>query len=184
MFMPYARLVLALFIFNLGIVLGAGLYESRVAATHWLVQAPAGDLHWHAEAAAADDVGVRFWAFVSTVPLTLLTLANLWMALRRAEGRLRHWWLTAALLALVERVSTAAYFIPTMVGLMGAADSPEAVHAARVWLNVNYVRHALVLLAWMAAMQTFALAQTVRRRAPAYYEEHIAAEGTRRRRQA
>ncbi len=32
------------------------------------------------------DVGRKFWAFVTTVPLTLLTLANLFLAL---QGRWR-----------------------------------------------------------------------------------------------
>jgi hypothetical protein len=31
--------------------------------------------HWNAEAARQDDTGRKFWTLVSTMPLTLLTLA-------------------------------------------------------------------------------------------------------------
>src|SRR5207237_8947478 len=52
-------------------------------------------LHWNADAARHDDRGRRFWAFVTTVPLTLLTLASLFAA-SRASGPLRKWWLVAS----------------------------------------------------------------------------------------
>jgi hypothetical protein len=184
MFMPYARFVLILFILNLGIALGAGLYESRIAASHWLEQLPTGEMHWHAEAAVADNVGVRFWALVTTGPLTLLTLINLWLAVRRAEGRLRRWWLASSLLSLAERIFTIAYFVPTMIGLMSAVDSEQSVNVARMWMDLNYVRHALVLAAWIAAMQTYALSQNVTRRSPAYYEPHAGDDQDRRRKRA
>jgi hypothetical protein len=103
-----------------------------------------------------DDTGRRFWAFVTTGPLTLLTLANLFAA-RRATGALRGWWLAAGLGALADRVFTFSYFIPTMVGLMGVADSPQSVATALRWSALNYVRHAIVLAAWLASLKAFAL---------------------------
>jgi hypothetical protein len=184
MFMPYARFALILFILNLGIALGAGLYESRITAAHWLVQSPAGEMHWHAEAAVADNVGVRFWAFVTTGPFTLLTLINLWIAIWRAQGRLRQWWLGSALLSLAERVFTIGYFIPAMITLMSAADSPQSVNDAQTWMNLNYLRHALLLGAWIAAMQTYALSQNVKRRSPSDYEPHTSEHEQRRRKRA
>ena len=103
-----------------------------------------------------DDTGRRFWAFVTTGPLTLLTLANLFAAWR-AAGPVRGWWLAAGLIALADRVFTFSYFIPTMVGLMGAADSPASVAAATRWSHLNYVRHAIVLAAWLASLKAFSL---------------------------
>jgi hypothetical protein len=44
-----------------------------------------------------------------------------------------------------------------MVRLMDAQDSPAAVATATRWLRLNYVRHAVVLAAWLAALKTFAL---------------------------
>lgn len=151
------RVLLWLFVVNLGVAFGAGLYEGRIAFANWLTLAPDATLHWNAEAAQRDNTGLRFWVFVTTVPLTLLTLANLtgaWFAV----GALRTWWLAAGLLALADRVFTFAYFIPTMIGLLQAVDSPESVATAQQWANLNNVRHALTLTAWLATLKAFALA--------------------------
>ncbi len=152
----WSRIVLWLLVINLGISLGAGLYEGRIVVPGWLAASPDGAPHWNAEAARRDDTGLRFWAFVTTGPLTLITLANLFAA-RRASGALRRWWLAAGLAALSDRVFTFAYFIPTMVSLMQQADSPEAVRRATSWVNLNYLRHAMVFIALIAALRAFSL---------------------------
>jgi hypothetical protein len=150
-----SRVLLWLFVINLGIAFGAGLYEHRIVVPDWLTSSATG-AQWSAEAARHDDTGLRFWAFVTTGPLTLLTLANLYAAWR-SVGEIRRWWLAAVVAALADRVLTFGYFIPTMVGLMGAPDSPESVAIATRWSTFNYVRHALVLAAWLAAMKSFSL---------------------------
>ena len=150
-----SRALLWLFVINLGVAFGAGLYEGRIVVSQWLVSSDTG-LHWNAEAARRDDTGLRFWVAVTTVPLTLLTVANLIAAWRAAEP-VRHWWLAAGAVALADRVFTFAYFIPTMVGLMEAQDSSEAVATASRWASLNYLRHAIVLTAWLAALKAFAL---------------------------
>ena len=149
-------LALWLFVINLGIALGAGLYEHRITAPRWIGSSTGSGMHWDAAAARRDDTGRRFWAFVTTVPLTLLTFANLFYAWN-ASGSVRAWWLAAALAALADRLLTFAYFIPTMVRLMDAPDSPAASATATRWLRLNYVRHALVLAAWLAALNTHTL---------------------------
>lgn len=151
-----SKFALWLFVINLGVAFGAGVYEHRIVVSRWLSASSGSNAHWNAEAARRDDTGRRFWALASTIPLTLLTLANLLYAWR-AYGALRGWWLSAALVALAERAFTFSYFIPTMVGLMGAPDSPEAAATATRWGNLNYVRHAIVLAAWLAALQTFTM---------------------------
>jgi hypothetical protein len=147
------EILLWLFVVNLGVAFGAGLYEHRIVVPGWITT-DRGGLHWHAQAAQRDDVGLRFWAYVTTGPLTLLTLANLaaaWMA----PGIERRWWLAAALAILLERVVTFSYFIPTMIGLMNAPDSPAAAATAKRWLAINYLRHALVLAGWLMALEAF-----------------------------
>ena len=151
--------LLWLFVINLGIAFGAGLYEHRIAVPDWIVTSPDG-AHWNADAARDDDTGRRFWVFVTTVPLTLLTIANTYAAWR-ATGPLRVWWLVAALAAIADRMLTFAYFIPTMVGLLNAPDSPDAVAVATRWSHLNYLRHAIVLAAWIAALRAFALLHSV-----------------------
>lgn len=149
-------LILWLFVLFLGISFGAGVYEQRVVVPRWIETTADSGAHWNSEAARRDDTGRRFWAFVTTVPLTLLTLVNLWAAWR-APAPMRTWWLVAGIAALADRAITFGYFIPTMVGLMNAADTPQAVATAARWASVNYLRLAIVLVAWLAALKTFAL---------------------------
>ena len=157
------RILLWLFVINLGIALGAGLYEHRIVVPDWIGVSADGTAHWNAEAARHDDTGLRFWAFVTTMPLTLLTLANL-IAAWRARGPIRSWWLASGLAALADRVVTFGYFIPTMVSLMAMADSPDAAAAAMRWSSLNYLRHALVLAALLAALKALTM---IERRASA-----------------
>jgi hypothetical protein len=79
MFDSLAEGLLWLFVIFLGITFGAGIYEERIVVSRWLKSDDSGR-HWNATAARQDDTGRRFWAFVTTVPLTLLTLANLTVA--------------------------------------------------------------------------------------------------------
>jgi len=151
-----SRALLWLFVINLGIAFGAGLYEARIAVPHWITSSPDLVRHWNAEAAREDDTGRRFWGFVTTVPLTLLTLANL-IAAWRAPAPVRGWWLAAAIAAVADRVTTCAYFIPTMIRLMRAPDSPESVAVAIQWAHLNYLRLAILLAAWLTALKAFSL---------------------------
>ena len=150
--MKLATALLWLFVINLGIALGAGLYEHRIVVPEWIGPGPDGLPRWDAEAARAADTGRRFWMFVTTGPLTLLTIANLVNAWR-SKGPARRPWLVAACAASADRVLTFAYFIPVMVGLTGALNSAEAVATAQLWSQLNYVRHLLVFGAWVAAIQ-------------------------------
>lgn len=154
--MPISALMLWLFVILLGIAFGAGIYEHRIVVPRWIETTGDSGGHWHADAARSDDTGRRFWAFVTTVPLTLLTLVNLWLAWQ-SPAPLRTWWLLAAGVALAERLFTFSYFIPTMVGLMSAGDTPASVATAARWSSLNYLRHALALTAWLTALRAFAL---------------------------
>jgi hypothetical protein len=101
---------------------------------------------------------------VSTILLWLFVI-NLGIAFGAASlvaawgsvGALRGWWLAAAITALADRLFTFCYFIPTMVKLMGGTDAATAPARAHRWANLNYLRHALVLLAWLASLRAFAL---------------------------
>ena len=149
---PVSRALLWLFVINLGVALGAGLYDSRIVVPRWIGAAQ----HWNAEAARQDDTGRRFWGLVTTVPLTLLTLANL-IAAWRAPAPVRGWWLATAVAALADRVITFAYFIPTMVKLMRAPDSAASAAVAIQWARLNYVRLAILVAALLTALRAFSL---------------------------
>jgi hypothetical protein len=129
--MSISELVLWLFVLNLSVALGAGLYEARVVIPQW-TRSPSGTgVQWNAELARQTDPGLKFWAFVTTGPLTLLTLASLVLA-SRAPGPRGAWWLAAAVMVLLERVATFGYFIPTMIRLQRAETVIDPAVPARV----------------------------------------------------
>jgi uncharacterized membrane protein len=147
------KLLLWLFVINLAISVGAGLYESRIQVPEWIGQTEEGVPRWDAEAATEANTGLRFWAFVSTGPLTLLTIANLYFGWR-ARGEPRRWWLAAGAVALGERAFTFSYFIPTMIGLMGMpTGDPEAAAIATQWASLNNLRSALSVVAFLASLK-------------------------------
>ncbi|MGH3964091.1 MAG: anthrone oxygenase family protein [Pseudonocardiaceae bacterium] len=152
--------VLWLFILFLGVALGAGVYESRIVLPLWLTPTGAGGYFWDADAARQANTGVNFWVYVTTVPLTLLTIASLVLA-RFSHPALRRWWLTAGLISLVDRLFTFGYFIPTMITLMAVDAVPQAVAVplAMQWQSLDVVRHVLSLLAFLAALKALSVAE-------------------------
>ena len=152
------KVLLWLFVINLGIVFGSGLYEARIEFPQWLIYSIDSGYRWNAEAARQANTGVRFWVYVTTVPLTLLALANL-VAAWRTQRAIRGWWLGAALTTLADRVFTFSYFVPTMVKLMNdeTLSQSQAVSMALRWGNLNYLRHLIVLMAWLLALKAFSL---------------------------
>jgi hypothetical protein len=148
--MDLSDIVLWLFVINLGIVCGAGLYEARVVVPLWASAPP--------ESLRSPDSGRRFWAFTTTIPLTLLTLASLFMAWG-GQQPLHRYWLFAAVVTLVDRAATFSYFIPTMLRLQRASGmSPSDVRAKfSQWTRANYARNALTLIAWLAALKALSL---------------------------
>jgi hypothetical protein len=149
----FQEISLWLFVLNLGLATGAGLYETRIVLPQWFSRTSDGYLV-NSEAMRATDVGRRFWGMVTTLPLTLLTLANLAAAWQAPEPAHR-WWLAAALLALLERLGTFGFFIPAAIRLERGTDVSPAAASRLVawWLGLNRVRLALNLLAWLAALR-------------------------------
>ena len=150
--------LLWLFVVNHGIAFGAGLYEQRIILPQWFNRSSASGIRVDAAAMRSTDSGRRFWAFVTTVPLTLLTLANLAVAWQ-SQGPRREWWLGAVAITLVERIATFSYFIPTALRLMRAEAFPSAKVQAMAshWMALNHVRAALALIGWLAALRALSL---------------------------
>jgi hypothetical protein len=134
------------------------LYESRIVVPQWLVRSSDGQTRWNAASAVAANVGLRFWVYVTTVPLTLLTIANLIVALE-AVGPFRNWWLAAVVAGILDRASTFGYFVPTMLRLMrpGGPTGADATRIATQWAQLDYVRHGLTLAALVAALRALTL---------------------------
>jgi hypothetical protein len=152
------EILLWLFVINLGVACGAGFYEARITVPLWLSFSPTTGYRWNAEAARQANVGFRFWVFVTTVPLSLFTLASL-AAVFWTHDPVRSWWLGSALAELVSRIMTAAYFIPTMIKLMGSDDptDPRVAAKALQWARLGYIRLAVTAVAWLAALRALSL---------------------------
>ncbi len=142
------RVLLWLFVVDLGIAFGAGIYESRVVVPRWESTPPQ---TW-------PNTGLDFWVYVTTVPLTLLTLANM-VAAWLEQGPRRYWWLGAVAIVVGERIATFSYFIPTMLWLQGTENLPQTEVAATLsqWMLLDYGRHVLTLAGWLAALKAFSL---------------------------
>lgn len=139
-------LLLWLLVINLGIAFGAGLYESRVVIPAWAGMPPS---TW-------PNTGLMFWVYVTTIPLTLLTVLNAIAAWRERSPRRRRWLIAVAVLAC-ERLATFGYFIPTMVGLMDRAEiDPSVLATLTQWMLFNAGRHVLTFVAWMFALLALA----------------------------
>ena len=149
----WPEILLVLFSINLGTAFGAGIYETKIVIPLWFCKSTEGIYSVNGAAMRDIDTGRKFWAFVTTIPLTLLTLMNLiyaWQSQPPQHG----WWLAAVLITLIERIGTFSFFIPTAIKLQ-KADSLPAFRASRLvglWIRSNYVRNALNLIAWVFAL--------------------------------
>lgn len=144
---PGPVVLLWLLVVNLGIAFGAGVYESRIVVPEWRNQPPT---TW-------PNTGLLFWVYVTTIPLTVLTLLN-GIAAWRERGSRRRWWLSAVGVLVCERATTFGYFIPAMVRLMEQkATSPAVVEKLEQWLSFDYGRHALTFAAWMLALRALTM---------------------------
>jgi hypothetical protein len=135
------------FVFNLGIACGAGLYEARIVIPQWANIPPQ----------AWPNTGLLFWGYVTTLPLTVLTAANLITAWMDGSTR-RQWCLSAAATILLERIATFSYFIPTIIGLT-SSELPEVEVKASLsqWLLFNHGRHVLTLSGWQMVLKALSL---------------------------
>ncbi len=167
-----ARILLWLFVIDLGIAFGAGIYELKVEAPRWVRSTRGSGLD--GREARAVNSGMRFWTWVTTIPLTVLTVAS-FAAVRYAhlDHETKRWWTIAALAAAGERLVAFAWSIPTLMEFTAGTD-PNARATAFRWAQLNWMRQILLLAAWLAALRAFACFSRSRRRHTA---PHVALTG-------
>ena len=144
----FKEILLWLLVINLGISVGAGLYESVIVIPDYVGNPPE---TWV-------ETGLSFWVYVSTVPLTLLVIANSLVAWK-TTGRKRKWMIAAVMVVIVERLFTFLYFIPTMAGLIGSNDLPQhdVDGVLNQWMFLNHFRHLLSIAGWLMALKALTL---------------------------
>jgi hypothetical protein len=140
------------------------VYEQRVIHLEWFGGSGKTGLRVNSEAMRRADTGRRFWVYVTTVPLTLLTFASMAVALD-SQGPVRDWWLGADVITVLERLGTFFFFIPTALRLMPAETLPESgtMAMASRWVQLNRIRIILNLAGWLAALKALSLSSTLNR---------------------
>jgi hypothetical protein len=155
-----ADILLSLYILNLGIAFGAGLYEIRIMLPQWFIKTSENGFQLNNNVMNEADTGRKFWGMVTTLPLTLLTITNIVLALQ-ADGQKYEWWLASTLIILVERIATFTFFIPTAILLMQKDTLPtnKISNKITLWVQMNYLRNGLTLLGWLAALKVLSLSK-------------------------
>jgi hypothetical protein len=141
-----ARVSLWAMVVMMGIQLGGGLYEHTSALPEWST-APGDELRAALLHSAQTNASAAFWPFVAPA-LGVLAVLNAFMA-ATARGRVRQWWLYAALLELFNQLGTWLYFAPELHAF--ANDPiPAGVLEQRAWAWVRFdtVRIVLEAFAW------------------------------------
>ncbi len=152
------KILLWLFTLNLGTVFGAGIYEARLVIPLWFPRATGGRYLVDTAAMQTIDSGRRFWAMATTVPLTLLTIANL-VSAWNYQSTGPNWWLVAGCIVLAERLLTFTFFIPNAIRVskIGVSDPGRAGRLAAWWVRANYLRNAITLAGWLLAMMALVM---------------------------
>jgi uncharacterized membrane protein len=152
--MTLAALALWALVIALGVQTGAGLYETRVVVPLWSASPPESIAAFLAQTVRPDS-GRRLWIFLT--PLTgIICLLNLALALLTKAEHFS-WWLTASSIGIVVIVVTFAYFVPVLLKLPKASERPadEVRRQIKLWVGLNYVRLAALIVAWLAALKAF-----------------------------
>ncbi len=154
----FSEIILWLYVINLGITLGAGLFETRIILPQWFTKSSDNGYQVNRKSMIETDTGRKFWGFVTTIPLTLLTIANLVLAFNTSEPRYI-WWIVSSSIIFIERLGTFFFFIPTAIKLMNSETlSPVRMNTLVVlWMRLNYIRNLLTLLGWLAALKVLSL---------------------------
>jgi hypothetical protein len=148
-----ARRLLLAFAALLGLNMGAALFSSVVVFPVWS-GSPEAAVGWQ----RVVDEG-RFFVVIS--PLALVLAVATLLVSGRVDRTLRFWVRTAATLYLVFFVATLVYFVPGQAALQGDAAAllpPEELGASlRRWVALNWVRQAVGLLTFGAALHALGL---------------------------
>jgi hypothetical protein len=146
--MNITEILLLCSVINIGIALGAGLYETKIVLPLWFNKSANGNYHVNFDNMRSIDSGRKFWVFVTTIPFTLLMITNLAVAFQ-SQPPLHNWWVAATLIILIERIGTFTFFIPTAIKLQKGENliTEKISKLITWWLRLNYVRNALTLAA-------------------------------------
>ena len=157
------QIILWLFVIMMGIEIGAGLYETLVVMPVWSTSPPDSVLaYFHHNVANPQfilNAGGRFWLIFT--PLTgLLAIATFLSGLKTAPEH-RKCRMLGSGLAIIVVAATFAWFVPTLMILMGEAapklGGDEITRLTNWWVRLNWVRVVVYMAGWLSALRALTL---------------------------
>ena len=142
--------VLWLIIAFVGIEIGGGLYEWRCIYPLWGKDPTPQNLKQKIHESGQELAGRRFWPFVSP-PVLLLSALNI-IAASQSTLAVRPLWFLAGSISLLAKITTYAYFVPTMVLRFYRAETIPAsklTRMVRLWVGLSPFRILAALAAWV-----------------------------------
>jgi len=142
----------------MGILVGGSVYQRMSLIPYWAGDLPGSLVRYFHDPAVAQSIGAFWTRILIPVGLSLvLTLIANW----RMRGR-RLWIGVALGCFLVALVWTGIYFVPKGVIPLfekdGAGLSGDQITAmARMWINLDWIRMGLTVVAFFALMRATAL---------------------------
>ena len=150
------EILLWVLVINMAVALGAGLYEAIIEIPQWYSISD-GYYTWDNTRALDANVLHNFWTSFALIPLSI-QCGLMWVLLWWTKGTVRKWFLAAAMVLLIERGLTLGHYAPTLVALLqNKIPDPEISRAVMNWVQLNYVRQAALVIAFLTTLVTFAL---------------------------
>ncbi len=161
-----SQVLLWLFVIALGITMGGGIYEARVIMPLWGAAPPHSVIAYYQHNVAnpkfAPDQGGNFWIIVT--PLTTLLAMAVLISAYWTRGVHRKWRIAAAALAITVHVFTFTWFVPNIIRLSDGhvltMRPDELSSLANLWINLNWIRATLLMIAWLVAMRAMTIPPT------------------------
>ena len=151
--------ILFAYVVATGIETGAALFASVVVFPVWTAS-PEVVITWKPEMPYYMQEG-DFFMFASSMTIVLALAVVIVYARRRGSSSARPWALASALTFLLLAAVTGAYFLPEQDRLHGDAGAalPRAEVAAALerFVELNWIRQALLVVAFIAAVHALGL---------------------------
>jgi len=150
--------ILWLFVIFVGIHIGAGVYEVFVITPLWAGAPPESVTGWNSVPQYAINPA-KYWGIFSPI-VALLTLALLVVAWLMPLAS-RKWALVGGVCLFIVVLSTILFFVPILVktiGTRGAGfDSEEITTLVNQWVAWNWLRLAVMMIGWLAAIRALSI---------------------------
>lgn len=158
-----AKFVPLLLVAMIGLELGSGLYEARVAVPLWAGDPQGAYRFWTANPQYAQHSGERWWIFLT--PLTGLVGLVTALTAGALPSKQARWVRIGSIGVVLMTIATFAYFVPAIMALQGPKVlelTPEiARQKGELWANLNWLRAAWFVAVWIVMLRAVSMREAV-----------------------